>query len=476
MRSGGEPEVKSPTQEKEEIMKRFSPSGIARRKWRRRLIGAAWFFGIQIISGTKRTVDILLSLFLILILSPLLLLTFLAYGAQPSKIMRTQKLGRWRVIYNELTFGPAHSAISRFFEKLHLHRLPGLFNILKGEMSFIGPKAYTPGEISSMQQKTRRRFNVRPGFICLWWIRKRSNIHYNDEFTTDSEYVDSHSLKQDLGIMLRAIPALLYGEGIDSAPDQVELLGIRLNNLLASESIDSILETIVRKESHQICFVNPHCANIAYQNEEYWRVLDASRYNLADGIGMKIAGKLLSREIRQNVNGTDLFPMICDALNNIEGGIYLLGAKPGVTEKVVQWIADNYPKIRICGHHHGYFEAVEEISIIEEISASKPNVLCVAFGVPRQDIWIGKNLKQLNVNIAMGVGGLFDFYSGQIERAPIWVREIGMEWLFRFLQEPGRMWTRYFVGNFVFLYRVIIERLTNHHPSFRVAKEGEPMP
>jgi N-acetylglucosaminyldiphosphoundecaprenol N-acetyl-beta-D-mannosaminyltransferase len=118
-----------------------------------------------------------------------------------------------------------------------------------------------------------------------------------------------------------------------------------------------------------------------------------------------------------------------------------------------------FPDLHFCGDQHGYFAAEELPDVLAKINASGAKILLVALGVPKQERWISDHLQQTGAAVSMGVGGLFDFYSGRIPRAPAWVREIGMEWCFRFWQEPRRMWRRYFVGNFVFLTRVVRERL-----------------
>jgi N-acetylglucosaminyldiphosphoundecaprenol N-acetyl-beta-D-mannosaminyltransferase len=190
-------------------------------------------------------------------------------------------------------------------------------------------------------------------------------------------------------------------------------------------------------------------------------LLQKCGFVLADGIGLKLAGKILNSHIRQNVNGTDLFPLLCTALARENLGIYLLGGKPGVPEDVARWIAERHPSVRVSGCHHGFFSAAETASITEDIRRSGAAILLVALGVPRQEKWIREHQSESGVNIAIGVGGLFDFYSGRIPRAPLWIRELGMEWFYRFVQEPRRMWRRYFVGNFVFLVRAIAERLSS---------------
>jgi len=134
--------------------------------------------------------------------------------------------------------------------------------------------------------------------------------------------------------------------------------------------------------------------------------------------------------------------------------LFLLGARPGVAAAAAQSMRQRYPALRIAGTRDGYFDAAEEPAVIEQINASGADILLVAFGAPRQDLWLHQHRDVLAPPVRMGVGGLFDFYSGRIPRAPEWMREIGLEWAYGLLQEPGRMWRRYVIGNPLFLYRV----------------------
>jgi len=113
----------------------------------------------------------------------------------------------------------------------------------------------------------------------------------------------------------------------------------------------------------------------------------------------------------------------------------------------------------VSGCHDGFFSPQEETEVIRHIAHSGADLLLVALGVPRQDLWIAQHLRETGVTVAMGVEGLFDFYAGRIPRAPQWLREMGLEWLYRLYQEPGRMWRRYLLGNSIFLGRVLAERI-----------------
>ena len=247
--------------------------------------------------------------------------------------------------------------------------------------------------------------------------------------------------------------------GGPGAPGRIRLFGIPIDNLAMSGAVRAMLDRLDDDGPHQVCFVNADCANIACRNRPYLDVLRGASLVLADGMGMKLAGWALGNKIRENVNGTDLFPRLCAALSGSGKRIFLLGAKPGVAEAVCDWIGRDYPDLVVAGCRHGYFSPEEEPAVIRHIAASRADLLLVAFGAPRQDLWIHRQLPELRVKVAVGVGGLFDFYSGQIPRAPLWIRTLGMEWLYRLSREPGRLWKRYLLGNAVFLGRLAAERL-----------------
>jgi N-acetylglucosaminyldiphosphoundecaprenol N-acetyl-beta-D-mannosaminyltransferase len=164
---------------------------------------------------------------------------------------------------------------------------------------------------------------------------------------------------------------------------------------------------------------------------------------------------MLNNPLLENLNGTDMLPYLCENAVKNRFRIFLLGAQPGVAEKAKANLIKKFNGLQISGTQHGYFGKEEEQKVIEKINKSKTDILLVALGVPKQEKWICGNLSKLQVKVAMGVGGLFDFYSGKIKRAPRWMREVGLEWLYRVLQEPKRMWRRYIIGNPLFLLRVI---------------------
>jgi N-acetylglucosaminyldiphosphoundecaprenol N-acetyl-beta-D-mannosaminyltransferase len=232
-----------------------------------------------------------------------------------------------------------------------------------------------------------------------------------------------------------------------------------INNITMSEALLFIKKSLSGNKSRKIFFVNADCINKTHNYPEYLKILQNADLVLPDGIGIRIAGEVLDCRIKENVNGTDMFPLLLKILAENKTRIFLLGARPGVSSFLADRIKTEFPDIIISGEQHGFYKNEEEPLIIEKIRESRTELLLVAFGAPKQEEWINKNLADCQVKVALGVGGLFDFYGGVNKRAPLWMRKIGLEWLYRVYQEPKRLWKRYFIGNFVFLFRLFRHKI-----------------
>lgn len=239
-----------------------------------------------------------------------------------------------------------------------------------------------------------------------------------------------------------------------NTPETINLMDIKIDNISMQRAVDLIVEKSVGSICTKIAFVNADCFNISFVNKKYKSALQACDYIFADGIGVKIAGKMIGCEVRDNVNGTDLLPLLCLSSSVNRLPVFFLGSRPDVVDKMVDNLKNKYPDLPIAGYHHGYFNESDEDLIINKIKSSDAKILLVAFGAPKQELWIENFSDKLDVPVAMGVGGLFDFYSGRIPRAPKWMRSLGLEWVYRLMQEPGRMWRRYLIGNPLFIWRV----------------------
>ncbi len=236
---------------------------------------------------------------------------------------------------------------------------------------------------------------------------------------------------------------------------QVEVLGVNIANV---SLVGAVREILKASEDHsrlsQFAFVNADCLNIAFSDKRYSDVLSNARV-YGDGSGVRYACKMTGQHIIDNVNGTDLFPLLCEQASVTRASIYLLGGRPGVTDKAVARIRRRYPQLEIAGHRHGFFSNDEIDDVIADINASGADILLVALGAPSQELFIAAHRDALHVGTAIGVGGLFDFLAGQVYRAPKLIRAVGLEWVVRWLNEPRRLLKRYLVGNPLFLWRVI---------------------
>lgn len=238
-----------------------------------------------------------------------------------------------------------------------------------------------------------------------------------------------------------------------NSPETFPLLGVRIDNATMSEALASIHTAIKNQERKCFAFVNADCLNKATHNAPYARVLSRQHKVFADGSGIRVAGLMRGINVRGNVNGTDMFPLLCEQAANEGHGIFLLGAREGLADEVARQMQERFPKLIISGTQHGYFPKADIGKVIDAINHSGAKILLVAMGAPHQELWISRYSDRLSVNVAIGVGGLFDFFSGRIPRASQWMRENGLEWIWRFKQEPMRMWRRYILGNPLFLLR-----------------------
>lgn len=243
----------------------------------------------------------------------------------------------------------------------------------------------------------------------------------------------------------------------DSIIKENHILGVNFNNLTLLEMLENIKRAIKMRERKKIAFVNADCFNQAYVNKIYKKVLRKFDYVCADGSGVALAGKILKRPVRDNVNGTDMLPHLAQLASDNNFSIFLYGAQKGIADKMKENLLLKYPKLNICGTLSGF---TDHETAVERIAHAKADILLVALGAPLQEQFIAEHFAQLNCNVALGVGGLFDFYSGSIARAPLFLRKMGMEWSFRLLMEPRAKFKRYVLGNPVFMYRVFKEKIS----------------
>ncbi|MEE8057060.1 MAG: WecB/TagA/CpsF family glycosyltransferase [Pseudomonadales bacterium] len=349
----------------------------------------------------------------------------------------------------------------RFEGKGYYVKLAMLINILKGEISFVGPRLVRSEELQNALELDWRNlhFKSKPGIFSLYGLHKKTGIHCVSEFESDRDYFRGEGFTNYCLVFLKSLFCLaFYRSEKTAAKPKFVIFGVNIDNLSLKEAVNKFFIETTSEKSITLNFVNAHSLNLAFKHADFRNIINKSDFVLADGSGIAIACNRIGVFRKGNINGTDLFPLLCERLNKEHKSLFLLGGQAGIALGVKNYVNAHYPNIRVAGTLDGYFGNHNTASAINQINESCADVLLVGLGQPRQERWINSHKNQLKVKVIAGVGGLFDFYSGNIPRAPMWLREIGCEWVWRLMQEPRRMFKRYVVGNPMFLFRL----LTNH--------------
>ncbi|HST21118.1 MAG TPA: WecB/TagA/CpsF family glycosyltransferase [Blastocatellia bacterium] len=237
------------------------------------------------------------------------------------------------------------------------------------------------------------------------------------------------------------------------------IAGIAVDNLTEDETLAAIDRLLTDGEPHYMCVVNAAKVVAASRDEKLRRVITQADIITADGMSVVWASRLLGQPLQERVTGIDLFERLIEHAARRGLSVYLLGAREQSVRGVVERFTAKHPALRVAGYRNGYFNAEESEKIIEDIHSSAADLLFVAMGSPEQEYWISSNLARTGVRFALGVGGSFDHLSGHARRAPQWMQRAGLEWFYRLLSEPRRLWRRYLIGNTRFIHLVAKQAL-----------------
>ena len=247
-------------------------------------------------------------------------------------------------------------------------------------------------------------------------------------------------------------------EKIVSERDFITLFGIRIDRLDLRGFMNSIDEFLNSGQRFQVMYVNIHCMNTAWNDLEYKQIINSADLVYCDGAGVVMGSRILGFNLSQRMTGADWIWNLCELCAKRDYSIYLLGGEARVAENARDKLISKFPKLKIVGTHHGYFEEDYNRDLIDKINSTQPDILLAGMGTPRQEKWINENFNRLNAKIVWGVGALMDFVTGRVSRAPKWMLDNNLEWLYRLAVEPGRMWRRYVLGNPIFFFRILKER------------------
>jgi len=224
-------------------------------------------------------------------------------------------------------------------------------------------------------------------------------------------------------------------------PPALRVLGVPIHDVTYDEALGHMAGWIARGGPHQIATINPEFVMTARRDPNFRAALERADLCLPDGVGITLAARYLGRPLRQRVAGVDLVELVAARAAREGWRLFLLGAAPGVAEQAAQVLAARNPGLTVCGAHAGSPDQAADEEALSIVQAARPDVLLVAYGAPAQELWLARNLAHSGAAVGIGVGGVFDYLTGVVRRAPPWMRRLGLEWLYRLTRQPWR-WRR----------------------------------
>jgi len=231
----------------------------------------------------------------------------------------------------------------------------------------------------------------------------------------------------------------------------LRILGVRIDDVTTAETCERVMALIASGGAHQIATVNPEFIMAAQRNPAFAQALEKTALNVPDGAGVLWAARRLGHPLRERVAGVDLVERLCAVGSQHRWRAFFLGAREGVAERAAAIMAFKYSGLLVTGTYAGSPRIEDEADILARVRRARPNLLFVAYGAPAQDLWLARNLPMIQGSdrladeppglVGMGVGGAFDFLAGVQQRAPKWMQDAGLEWLYRLLRQPRR-WRR----------------------------------
>ncbi|MDW5615073.1 WecB/TagA/CpsF family glycosyltransferase [Mycolicibacterium sp. D5.8-2] len=239
--------------------------------------------------------------------------------------------------------------------------------------------------------------------------------------------------------------------------DRIEIMGCHIDNLSMEETLQKVEGFVDSGTYRQHVVVNVDKLVKASRDDELRRIINDCDLVNVDGMPVVWASRLLGRGLKERVAGVDLFEALMERSAENAWRVYLLGAREEVVSEVKRLYERKYPGLTVAGYRNGYWTSEEEAGVVEQITAARADLLFVAISSPKKEQFLNRYQAEMKVPFAMGVGGTFDVAVGKVKRAPVWMQKAGLEWFYRFLQEPRRMFKRYFVDDMAFVWLFVKE-------------------
>ncbi len=250
--------------------------------------------------------------------------------------------------------------------------------------------------------------------------------------------------------------------------ERITMMGCQVDNLTMEETLGKVEGFIQTGQPHQHVVVNVDKLVKASRDPELRQIINDCALVNVDGMPVVWASRLLGKPLKERVAGVDLFEALMRRAGEKGWRVFLLGAREEVVRAVADTYTRKYPKLVLAGYRNGYWKGEqEEAAVAEQIRLSEADLLFVAISSPKKEQFLGKYQAHMRIPFAMGVGGTFDVAIGKVKRAPLWMQKSGLEWFYRFLQEPRRMFRRYFIEDMAFIGLLFKEALKG-----RQARQG----
>ncbi|NQT22241.1 MAG: WecB/TagA/CpsF family glycosyltransferase [Candidatus Omnitrophica bacterium] len=244
---------------------------------------------------------------------------------------------------------------------------------------------------------------------------------------------------------------------------KIHICKTEIDNISMSEAIAQINHVIQRKKP---CYmVTPNVVHlIRLQGDKHFQeIYKNAIFRIADGLPLLWAARFLGTPLKEKISGSDLFPRLCELAVQKGYKLFFLGGNPGDAEKAKTNLMNKYPQIEVVGTYsppYGFEkDESENKKIISIIKESKPDILLVGLGAPKQEKWIYRYYREIAVPLSIGIGITFSFMAGTIKRAPLWMQKSGLEWFWRLMMEPGRLWKRYLIDDMKFFWLVYKQKM-----------------
>ena len=218
---------------------------------------------------------------------------------------------------------------------------------------------------------------------------------------------------------------------------KIDVMGVGFDNLTKTEFIDRARQMLATREKGYVVTPNAEIVYEAVQDASFRELLNGAALVLPNGAGVVLGAKILGTPLKEKVAGIEFGEEICKLLAQTGGKLYLLGSKPGIADQAGQKLKEKYPGLTICGTADGYFK--DEAAVVAKINEAAPDVVFVCRGAPKQEKFIRNHFDELNATLYLGLGGSLDGYAGVAQRAPRWMINLSLEWLYRLLKEPKRL-------------------------------------